>query len=592
MKRLAQAFCFAIFGPTMLPAQDVSLKLPTAFEALSGPLRQASLTLALSTENPDAQDLVATARADYRRLLTALYAAGHYGGTISIRIDGREAASIAPLDAPNSISQIVLDVAPGPLFTIGRVEIAPVPTDTAQSDALKQGAPALSDAVRAGVRESITAWRNQGHAKARADGQSIAANHQTDQLNVSVSIDPGPRLTFGALQVSGNTRVREDAVRRIAGLPVGDQYSPEELDKAARRLRRIAAISSATMIEADDVSSNNTLPITAQISEAKSRRLGVGLEYSTLNGLTVSSFWMHRNAFGGAETFRFDGEISGIGGSTGGIDYALGTSLQIPAIYGPDTDLRVAFNLGREDEPEYLLDAANLELNATRVLSDALIANLGIGLLHAREITDTETRRYTLFTLPMGLEYDKRDDTKNTKSGYYIDVDATPFFALSGDVNGGRLYGDARVYRSFGANNQITLAARGQIGSVIGASTSDAPADFLFYSGGGSTVRGQSYQSLSISNAGSTTGGTSFLGAQLETRFDVTENVGLVGFFDFGRVGDGTLPASSDDWHVGAGIGIRYNTGIGPLRLDLGFPVNEPANLRDLKVYIGIGQAF
>ena len=592
MKRLARALCLAISWPAFVCAQDISSNLPSENAELTGVLSQASLTLALDIESADPQDFVATARADYRRLLTALYAAGHYAGTISIKIDGREAARIAPLDAPSLITTIEFNVDPGPQFTIGARNIGPTPSDTVFPDALVSGAPAQTEVIRSGVNAGIDAWRNNGHAKATVASQRITANHRTQELDILVSLDPGPRLSFGSLAVEGNATIRESAIRRITGLPVGEQFSPKELNDAVRRLRRIAAISSASMVESETIGPNNTLPITVQISEAKPRRIGFGIEVSTLEGLTVSSYWMHRNAFGGAEKFRIDGEISGIGGATGGTDYSLGASLQIPAIYGPDTDFLASFGLNHEDEPDYVLDAINLELSATRILTDDLTANAGIGILTAQEVTALETRRYTLVTLPLGIEYDKRDDPANAKNGYYIDVDLTPFVGLQGGADGGRVYADTRLYKSFGTERTFTIAARGQLGSIAGASATEAPADFLFYSGGGNTVRGQPYHSLSIDQGGSSIGGTSFLGAQLEARVGVSEKLEVVSFFDFGQVGAGTLPNPQDDWHAGAGLGVRYETGIGPIRLDLGLPVNAPVSLSKLQVYIGIGQAF
>ncbi|MEJ8562049.1 BamA/TamA family outer membrane protein [Yoonia sp. GPGPB17] len=191
---------------------------------------------------------------------------------------------------------------------------------------------------------------------------------------------------------------------------------------------------------------------------------------------------------------------------------------------------------------------------------------------------------------------DRRDVPTNASSGYYIDLSATPFVSIDGDISGSRLFGDARGYLTTGEQEALTLAARVQVGSVLGAGLSEAPADFLFYSGGGGTVRGQPYQSLGIDTVDGaetvTTGGTSFVGAQLEARYMVRDNIALVGFYDFGQVGATATPGEDAEWHAGAGIGLRYNTGIGPIRLDLGTQANGDDAGRDLQVYIGIGQAF
>ncbi|MFB1023823.1 MAG: BamA/TamA family outer membrane protein, partial [Octadecabacter sp.] len=137
------------------------------------------------------------------------------------------------------------------------------------------------------------------------------------------------------------------------------------------------------------------------------------------------------------------------------------------------------------------------------------------------------------------------------------------------------------------------LALRGQIGSILGADAADVPASYLFYSGGGGTVRGQPRQSLAVDlGGGNEIGGTSFFGAQFEARVDVTDTIGVVGFYDTGFVGTDAIPFENGDWHAGAGLGLRYDTGIGPIRLDLATPASGDEAGQRIEVYIGIGQSF
>ena len=137
------------------------------------------------------------------------------------------------------------------------------------------------------------------------------------------------------------------------------------------------------------------------------------------------------------------------------------------------------------------------------------------------------------------------------------------------------------------------MAARGQIGSILFADAENSPSSYLFYSGGGGTVRGQDFQSLGVDiGGGDELGGTSFIGAQLEARVNVTDSIGVVGFYDAGFVGPESLPFEDGDWHAGAGLGVGYNTGIGPIRLDVGTPTTGDDAGESIEVYIGIGQAF
>ena len=116
---------------SLAAAQEVTITAPGADDDLLDLLRDASLSRSLGDDgDPRPQDYIAAARADYRRLLTALYAAGHYSGVISITVNGREASNIAPLAAPDRIDSIDITVNPGPLFTFGVADIAPVAPDT------------------------------------------------------------------------------------------------------------------------------------------------------------------------------------------------------------------------------------------------------------------------------------------------------------------------------------------------------------------------------------------------------------------------------------------------------------------------------
>ncbi|WP_375254407.1 autotransporter assembly complex family protein [Yoonia sp.] len=581
---------FGVLG-TVTFAQEVRL----VADAARGALNQASLLRALD-DTAVPQDYIAAARADYRRLLTALYAQGYYAGQISITIDGIEAANIAPLAAPQSIDEIIITVVPGQLFTFGDVRISPLPPGTSLPQDLGPRRDAASGEIQNAVRGALLSWRALGYAKATVGAQSISARHADAKLDVAVALDTGPRLTFGPLSVTGNERVSADRLREIAGLPVGEVYSPEEIARAERRLRRTGTFYSVALTESDTIAADDTLAINAQVAEADLRRIGVGAEVSTTEGLTLSAFWLHRNFFGGAERFRTEAEVSGISGETGGVDYRIGANLTRPATFGPDTEYFITGEISREDEPEFLLDKIGFETGFSRILSDDLTVRAGIGLLRAREQTDIETREYTLLTFPLDGTLDRRDDPTNEHEGYFLDLSMTPFISIGGDIAGSRLYGDARVFRTVGEAQKLTLAARGQVGSVLGASLSEAPADFLFYSGGGGTVRGQPYQSLGVDTveaaATVTSGGTSFIGAQLEARYLVREKIALVGFYDFGHVGETATPGEGGDWHAGAGIGLRYDTGIGPIRLDLGTQASGDDAASGLQVYIGIGQAF
>ncbi len=584
-------------APQWGSAQSVALDAPLANDALRKSLASASLTIATKADGTNAaQDFVAAARADYRRLLTALYDQGYFSGVISITIDGQEAAAISPLDTPAEISRIILRVTPGPKFQLGQAVIAPLHPTTQLPDGFAKGRSASTSVIKEAVNDVVEGWRANGHAKAEPQSQKITARHRNNLLDVNVAIAPGPKLQFGQLSVSGNQDVRANRIKKIAGLPVGETYDPIAIDAALTRLRRTGAFNSVSFSEADDIGPNASLPVSIAVVESKQRRFGFGAELSTIEGFGLSGYWLHRNFRGGAERLLVEADISGIGGETGGTDYSIGASFDRPAIYGAATDLFIRTEISRLDEPEYLLDKASFEIGATRIIGKDILGELGIGLLNAREENLAFSRNYSLFTLPFEATLEKRDNVTNPKDGYYLQTSISPFISFDGDDAGVRSYADARVFRSFGQDEKITIAARAQVGAVFGADVQNTPADYLFYSGGGSTVRGQEYDSLGVTSVINgtqvRTGGRSYIGAQVEARYRVSEAFGLVGFYDFGQVGDTSGFTDGTSSHAGTGIGLRYDTGIGPIRFDVGTPADGAAAFDNVQVYIGIGQAF
>jgi translocation and assembly module TamA len=599
--RLLPATALTLVAAFGAAAQDVIVTLPPEAENLRAAVEPASQTLRLATNGLQTPppDLIAAARADYQTILQSLYAAGHYGPTISIRIDGREAASLGPLDAPESIDTIAITIDPGPRFTFGTIALGPLAPATTLPGAFRPGQVAAADTIAAAVGAGIDAWRATGHAKAEPGAQSITARHADAILDVDITLIPGPRLTFGTITVSGNQNVRTDRVLAIAGLRSGLQYSPQLLDDAQRRLRRSGTFATVAITEADLPGPGDTLDIDILAVEMPPRRLGFGLEISTLDGVGANAFWLHRNLFGGAETFRAELKVIGLEGRSAGPDADLTLSFTRPATRNPDTDLTAEFSAFHVDEPDFLFQGFGAELGFIRYARPDLTFTGGLGAVYALADTPFGDDEYFLLTLPLSARLDRRDDPLNARSGYFIDIAATPFLGLQNSDTGARLYGEARYYLTFA--DRVTLAARAQAGSVVAASIEGTPSDYLFYSGGTDTVRGQPFNSLGaditlIDSDGTTTqadyGGRSFLGAQLEARFGVTDSIDAVAFVDAGVIGVNQLPDENSGWHAGIGIGARYNTAIGPIRLDIATPLGHGDSFGSVEFYFGIGQSF
>lgn len=585
--------CAALPGPAAA-LDTVGFAAQGADEALDQRLRNASLIIgAKDQETTDPQEVLAAARADYARFLGVLYEEGYFGGTISIRADGREVAEIPPLDEPAGVDRIDIRIVPGPLYLYAEAGVAPVPPDIVLPDGYAVGQPARTPAIGAAARRAVNSWRDIGHAKAGIAEQSITANHPRQRVSARLTVDPGPRVRFGDLRVSGNSGVRTDRVREIAGFPTGEVFSPDAVEEVTGRLRRTGTFRSVVLREAEEVGRGDTLDMDLALTEAPLRRLGFGAEFSSQEGLTLSGFWLHRNLFGGAEQIEVALEFSNIGSQDRDVGTTFSTRYLRPATFRADTDFYILGSLDFLDERDYSGEAFSLGAGFQRRFSDRLTGEIGLALNYADISNAFGRSEFTYLTVPIRFTYDLRDSELDPTEGVYLRGEALPIVNIDGTENGVRLSGDVRAYRAFGEARPIVLAGRAQIGSLVGPSLARSPNTLLFYSGGGGTVRGQSFEALGVDlGGGLRTGGRSFLGLSAEVRTGITEQLSAVGFYDWGYIGEESLPGDGGDSHSGAGIGVRYNTPIGPIRVDLATPVTGPPSSESIFIYIGIGQAF
>jgi len=546
----------------------------------------------LAAEAPAAQDIFAAARADYARFVAALYDQGYYAVRVSIRLNGREVADISPFDAPESVEGVAIRIVPGPSFHFSRAEVAPLAEGTTLPKGFASGETAKSGVIVDAAQAGVAGWREVGHAKARVADQKITADHRAQTLDATIRLDPGPELRFGEMTMSGYQRLRPKRLAEIAGFPTGEVFSPEKLDKVRARLRRSGIFSSVSLTESETVSPGNTLDAKLLVAEEKKRRLGFGAELDSLDGLTLSGYWLHRNLFHGGERLRLDAEISGIGASSAGADYELGARIERPATFDPDTDAFIETNLTKKNEEDYDLSGFDIGFGLSHIFSDRLTAESKIEYAFSDVNEAGDTYYFRRIALPSTVTWDGRDNPTDATRGLYAEVGMTPFLGLGGTGSGLRTTADLRGYRGFGEGSRFVLAGRAQIGAVFGPDLAKTPRDYLFYSGGGGSVRGQPYQSLGVDylkNGTVHSGGMRYVGLSGELRAGVTDSIGVVGFYDAGFIGVDDF--FGGDWHAGAGIGLRYKTAIGPIRLDIAAPVGGDTG-EGAQLYLGLGQAF
>lgn len=581
-------------NPPMARALDrLSYSVTGPGSDLRAALKSASaLQSAVDDKRTGSQNLFSAALADYRNLTETLYAAGYYSGTVSIRIDGREAADIPLLTVPAAIGQIAVRVTTGRPFRFGAASIAPLAPGSALPEAFRSGQPAESTVIRDAVAGAVADWREAGRAQTRVADETIVADHGAQRLDARVILAPGPVVSFGKLSIATPSQVSEDAIRRIAGFPSGARFSDSALTTVAGRLRRTGAFGSVTLTEAGQLGPGNSIDVDLSLSDAAPRHLSFGAELSTEDGVAVTGSWMHRNFLGGAENFLVDGAVSNIGGTGGGVDYHVGARLERPAMAGPDTVGFAHIEFDHANEPDYLTDTLVGGIGLRWLITDLLNAEVGVDLSYSDVTDDLGSRQFTLLSVPAEINWDRRNNALDPTAGFYLGLEARPFLALAGGDSGFRALVDGRYYRSFGAADRLTLATRLRVGTVAGVGITRVDPSYLFFSGGGGTVRGQPYQSLNVDlGGGNQLGGRSFVGLSGEVRARIAGAYSGVAFYDAGYIGAESFADGSGAWHSGAGLGLRYDTGLGPIRVDVAAPVGGTTG-HGVQVYIGIGQAF
>ena len=591
----AAAMCLCLVGvslPHSGTAAEALLTAPGAAPELQQRLRDASSALAAAPQT-DAQELLAAALSDYRTLVQVLYDAGYFSPQVNILLDGQEAARIQPLNAPSQIASLRINVVPGPSFRFSRAEITPWPknSDVTPPAEFFPGAPATTGVLRDAGAAGVMAWRRAGHPKVRLAQQAITADHRAHTLDARLTLAPGAQLRFGRLKLATPSAVRAAAIQHIAGLPSGEIYHPDLVARSATRLRRTGAFSSVTLRAEEQPNPDGTLDYIAGVEDMPPRRLTFGAEISSSDGIELTTTWMHRNLFGGAEKLRFEARLSGLG-SSNDIDGRIALRLDRPATLGPDDNLFYLAEAERLDEEHYTATQGLGGIGVRRVYSDQLFAEAGIGFNSILATDAFGKRRFKYVAGFLRAEYDRRNSRVDATGGYFLNARLTPFLGLDGTDDGLQIKLDGRIYHGLGSNDRLVLAARAQLGSVIGPSLGNTTPTLLFFSGGAGSVRGHEYQSLGIPIGTSSAGGRGYLSLSTELRGRLSDKLSLVGFFDIGYVDSDAFVSGSSASHSGAGLGLRYDVaGIGPLRVDFAYPVDGGTD-DGLQFYIGIGQAF
>jgi translocation and assembly module TamA len=598
----------AVLGPGLAAAQPAPLRYaatlqPSGEARLDATLADTSRLLRLATEAPvDGFGLVARAEAEIPLLQEVLRAEGYWAGRVTVRIAGQDANAPALAERLEGSAEPVpveIQVAPGPRYTMRRIALRP--DDAADAAAVAAlGAPpglAVGDPAAAGPVLDAEAGlldrlRRDGYPLAAIVDREVLVDHAAQAMDVTWTIAPGPAARFATPEVAGTDRVNQALLDRIAGRLTDQPYSPARLERTRRDLLALGAFDSVRARAGQRLDAAGRLPVTFAVADRPRNAFGVNLAYETNFGISGRIYFERRNVFGNAERLRLEAELSRIGESQGDGFGRVALSFRRPALFDGRTTLLAEIAGIRERTDAYDRNAFVASLLLERPFGEAWVLQAGPVFETGRIGRDDSLSPYTLAGLVMAARYDSTDSVLDPRRGIRLSLAATPYLGLQEESGGFlRAIGSLRSYFDITGDGRSVLALRGTLGSVLGAEGA-VPLDKLFYAGGGGSVRGYGFQKIGPRDAqGRPLGGLSLVEGSVEWRQAVRGPFGLVAFVDAGSVGESETP-DFRDIQLGVGLGLRYATGIGPLRLDVAVPLDQRSGDPAYGVYVGIGQAF
>jgi translocation and assembly module TamA len=573
----------------------------TGDDGLDDALRRASALRNLrESVTVDADGLIARAIADVGNLRDALRSEGYYAGTSSITLAGEapEAPGLAQrLAASPDPVPVTVRVETGPQYRLAPVVLQAEPAGASLADAgavpLKAGDPARAQAIVDAQNTLGSRLRDSGHPFA-AVGRRVVVDHDSRMMEVTFRVTPGPVAQFGVPQFSGQDQVKDSLLANVVRPLGGKTYSQEALDKTRKNLLDLGVFSTVRARAGDRLDETGALPVSFMVVERPRHAIGFGAAYETRYGPTFSAFWEHRNLLGGAEKLRVEGEVNRLG-SGNGVDNTGGkleVSLKQPWFLGVNQTIAYDIAALRERLDAYDRDAFTVSILLERPINEHLTLSAGpLGeISHVTQ--DDVTTNYELLGALGQARWEDVDSLLNPSRGLRVTALASPIYNFTDNAVFTRTRLQASTYLDLSEDKGSILALRGVIGSIVGAGNNSVPPDKRFYSGGGGSVRGYDYQSIGPRTRNNDPrGGLSLIEASVELRQRVSGPWGMAAFVDAGSVGADPTP-KFNNLKVGAGLGLRYLTGIGPIRADVAVPLNKEPGDSAFGFYIGIGQAF
>ena len=555
-------------------------------------LRQRFADLSVLDQNDgdqaNAAQLDRRARADAALLVTLLRGEGYYDVRVVPRIEPGEGRLL-----------VVLEVEPGPVYKLKDVTIAGVAAAGDKAAALREAfgvkpdEAVNADTIAQGAAKLRAEVGEQGFAFATIGEPVVTIDREARTATLDVRVDPGTPRVFGQIRTNANNRVfGADHVADIARFTPGTPYRAPALDDLRRALIQTGLVSVAE-VKPVPGATPQTVDIDVRLEPAPPRTIAGEIGYGTGEGARVEASWTHRNLFPpeGGLTLR---AVAGTQEQLGAVTFRRNN------FRGRDRVLTAQMSVAHLQRDAFEANtfslSGSLERQTNIFFQKAWTWSLGAELVASDErdviVSTGAPRRRTFFigALPSSLTYDGSDDLLNPTRGFRLGGRLSPEVSLQGSTFGyARTQIDASAYQSVGG---VVVAGRVRLGTIAGAPRDAIAPSRRFYAGGGASVRGYGYQSIGPRDPNNDPiGGRSLAEFAIEARVKAFGNFGVVPFFDAGNIYTAALPDFSG-LRYGAGVGVRYYSNFGPIRVDVGTPLNPQPGDSRIAVYVSLGQAF
>ena len=526
-----------------------------------------------------------------------------------LRSEGYYAYDVEPDVGEGDAPKARVKITPGPRFVLGPAHIdwvgtPPNPTaaEAAQAAlALTPGQPGRAADVVSAEGRAVAAIQKRGYADVKTQPREVTVDHADNTVTPDYRIAAGPLVHLDSIQLATNGRTHPEWLTGLTPWRHGDAYDPEAVAELERRLLDTGVYESVTvaLAPATDLTPDGLRPVVVSVAERQKRTLELGASYDTTEGFGLDGKLTRYNLLGRADTASVLGRLSKV-------DSRIQLDLSLPHWEGPRQTLAARAAVYHSNTPAYDTQGVMVSTDVThRWGRNATLGLVGtyftvggsLDLSHTSEVkvgTLTPLGRDVLTVAGLAdMALDRSDDPLDPKRGWRVSGRVEPTF-LAGDGTLPYLKVQSQIsgYLPFDPNGRTVLAARLRLGSILNGTVSEIPAPQRFYAGGGGSVRGFGYQEVGPHLPGNTPeGGLSLAEASVELRRELTERWGVVLFVDAGSVGEGQAPGFGD-MSVGAGVGVRYNLGFGPIRVDLATPVTGRNGQAPFQLYVSIGQSF